>query len=437
MDVFVCLGLLLISIFAAMLFSIPLPWALFVGYIGLAAATRRRGFSFGALLKMTGNGIHSSAVVLKVLLCIGILTALWRAGGTLPLLVYEGVRFIHPQWFVLCAFLFSAFVSFLIGSSFGTAGTMGVGLMILGNAGGGNPLLIAGAIMSGIYFGDRCSPASSCASLVAALTSTRLYDNVAGMMKSALVPCLVTTGLYAALSPLFSLKTLGDSAEAVLRDISTLFSLHPAEALPAALILLLPLFKVGIKTTMAVSSLCAAFCAIFLEKMPFLLLLKTVFWGYVPGETGAFAEVIQGGGLWSMLNVMLIILISSAYSGIFQETKMLEGIETALLRLTKRIGVFPALLCTSAGVACIASNQTLSIILVRQLMQNIWQKSEIPRSRQALQLSDSVVTISGLIPWNIACAMPLSMVGVGFGALAYSFLLYLIPLYGLWNYRQK
>ena len=433
MDVLICFILFLMALFSALILDIPLPLALLFGYICFAIATLRRGFTPAALGKMSLRDIASSLIVLKVFLCIGILTALWRIGGTLPLLVHEGILLIQPQWFLLFAFLLSAAVSFLIGSSFGTAGTMGVGLIILAKAGGGNIPLIAGAILSGIYFGDRCAPTSSCASLVAALTGSRLYENVVGMFKSGAFACILTTFLYAVLSLFYPLPHMNQS---LLNNIEQMFSLSPWGYLPALLILVLPLCKIGIKTTMLLSSLVAGLCAFFLENAPIKDILETILIGYHPTSENTFATVIQGGGILSFLNVALIIMISAAYSGIFKETNMLKSIEETLARLAQRIGLYPALLLTSAGTACVASNQTLTLILVQQLINPIWEKNQTPHPQRALQLSDSTPTLCALIPWNIACATPLAMLGAPLSAVPFSFLLYLIPLLGLWVHRN-
>ncbi len=434
MDIFICFVLFLSSLFAAMLLDLPLPLALLFGYLCFAAATLRRGFSWAALARMSLRGMASSFIVLKVFFCIGILTALWRIGGTLPLLVYEGLRLLRPEWFVLFAFLLSAAVSFLIGSSFGTAGTMGVGLIILAKAGGGNLPLIAGAILSGIYYGDRASFASSCASLMAALTGTRLYDNVPAMLKSAAPACLFSTLLYGILAPAFPLPQLDTS---LLADIQALFQLSPWEYLPALLILILPLFKVGIKTAMLVSSLAAACCALLLQKASLGLILKTALLGFVPAAGNTFSAAISGGGILSMLNVTLIVLISSAYSGIFKETHMLQSVEALLFKLLARIGQFPTVLVTSVVTCAAASNQTLALILVHQLSTPVWDACHTPPEQRALHLADAVATVAPLIPWNIACAMPLSMLDVSPEVLPFAFLLYFIPLSGLFIHRAR
>lgn len=126
----------------------------------------------------------------------GFLTGLWRAGGTIPTIVYYASGVIDPALIVLLTFVLNCLLSFLMGTSFGTAATMGLISMTIASTLGASKALVGGAVLSGIYFGDRCSPVSTSALLTADLTGTNLYDNIQRMMKSALVPFLLSLVFY-------------------------------------------------------------------------------------------------------------------------------------------------------------------------------------------------------------------------------------------------
>ena len=130
----------------------------------------------------------------------GMVTALWRSSGTISFFLYHGLRGIAPGSFLLMAFLIPAALSFALGTSYGVTGTAGVVLITLARSGGVDLAPAAGAILSGAYFGDRCSPMSSCATLVAACTGTRLYDNVREMLRTGLVPTVLTAAVFGAVS---------------------------------------------------------------------------------------------------------------------------------------------------------------------------------------------------------------------------------------------
>ena len=143
---------------------------------------------------------RQSLLVLRILFLIGAITGLWRSSGTIAYCIYHGVRLITPGLFLFIAFLLTAALSYALGTSFGVASTAGVIFMALARSGGVNEALAAGAILSGVYFGDRCSPVSSSANLVAVVTGTTLYRNVRRMFLTALPATALTALLYLWLS---------------------------------------------------------------------------------------------------------------------------------------------------------------------------------------------------------------------------------------------
>ena len=172
-------GLLLVC----MLLKLPLMCALAAGLCVFLLYGRHAGFGWRALFRMCLEGVRAVKNILIVFFLIGILTALWRASGTIPLIVCRAARLIRPRIFLLAVFLLNCGVSVLTGTSFGTAATMGVICATMGNAMGVDVRLTGGAILSGAFFGDRCSPVSTSALLVAELTKTDIYDNLRGMLR--------------------------------------------------------------------------------------------------------------------------------------------------------------------------------------------------------------------------------------------------------------
>ena len=174
MDLIVAFLVFIITLIVTLTFGWSMAIALFVGLVVFVLTGLHRKFSFKDLMKMVYLGGKTSFVVLRILVLIGLLTALWRSSGTISFFVYYGISMITPSLFIVITFLITLILSFALGTSFGIAGTAGVLLMVLAQSGGVSEAVTAGAIMSGAYFGDRCSPASSSASLVAAVTFTDL-----------------------------------------------------------------------------------------------------------------------------------------------------------------------------------------------------------------------------------------------------------------------
>lgn len=195
----VCFALFLGAVGVCLAEGWQLMWAIWAGIavfavLGLARHVPVRVMAAGAWRQ--GRKMCS---VIDIYLLIGAITALWRSAGTIGFFIYHGLQIITPQMFLLVAFLLTSFISYALGTSFGVVGTVGVILMALARSGGVDAAVTAGTIIAGAYFGDRCSPASSSAALVAAATGTVLERNLRRMHRTGWLPYVVSLAVYAAL----------------------------------------------------------------------------------------------------------------------------------------------------------------------------------------------------------------------------------------------
>jgi NhaC family Na+:H+ antiporter len=333
-------------------------------------------------------------------------------------------QFMSAKYFILSAFLLSCLVSFLLGTSFGTVGTIGVVLIVLAKSGNVDSNVAAGAIIAGAYFGDRCSPMSSSANLIAVLTNTDLYANIKNMMKTSAIPFLLSIVGYIFLSQYNPLVFHGNQ---IGNEITTYFDIHLIVLLPAAIVILSAACRMNVKLSMGISILSGIFIGIFYQHITFLQMLNYILTGYHMNGTGVFAGIIQGGGLYSMLKVSLIVFISSAYSGIFAGTGLLSEIELFFERLSQKVGVYLTTIITSISSAAFSCNQTLGIMLTHQFEHKIYEKRQISNSQLAVDMENTVILISALIPWNIAGAVPAATLSANAGFIPYAFYLFLVP----------
>ena len=405
----------------------PVWRALTFGLALFAALGLIRGEKPKQLLSCALRGGNASLVVLRTLVYVGFITGLWRSCGTVAFCVERGISLIAPRWFLLLAFLLTSLLSYCLGTTFGVTSTAGVILITLARSGGVNELAAAGAILSGVYFGDRSSPVSSGANLAAAVTGTELYTNVRWMLKTAALPMLLCVGIYGVLSGVYPLSAGNGALLAALRAA---FRLDLWTLLPMAVILLLPVFRLPVRLAMAASAAAAFGVTVLRQGKDVLTTLRIALLGYQAEGEMAFA--LSGGGLVSMLSAMATVYLTSAFVGLLEEMEVFSPFSRWMERLSARTGLFAATALLGTFSLMVFCNQTTPYITTPRIMGEIYEKRGASRQELVIDIANSHVVIAGLIPWAISSSVPLGMLGVGKGAIPYACLLYLLPLcYGL------
>lgn len=424
MSVLVAFLIFLLAVVICMLTGQALGWALLLGFFCFFFLAVHKGFAPLDVLRMAGDGMRTVLMVTRFFVLIGFLTALWRASGTIAFFVYWGIKIITPHTFLLIAFLLPALLCLAFGSSFGVAGTAGVILMAVARSGGANELLTAAAAMSGCYFGERLSPASSAAALNAAACGVEQQPLQRRLWRHTFWPLGLTLAVYAVLAWMFPLQQVDEN---VLRALEEGFNLSWPMVLPAVLLLALPLFKVRAVTSITLSCLLAAVLACTLQGQALPDLLMTCIVGHTVAQPG-LREILSGGGLVSFASSFPVVLLSTAYSGIFSGTGLLDPVKSQLERVAGRIGLLPTECVLSFVLAALFCNQAVVIVMSAQLTDGFYEKSERGRLAQAVDIGDCALNIPGLVPWAIASSVPLAMMGSSFAALPFAVYLYLVPL---------
>ena len=410
-----CLSLLVcitadISIIAALIFGLVLFWC-----YGL-----KKGFSLLNLLRMSFSGICTVKNILITFILIGIMTAMWRQSGTIAVIVSYASKLITPSVFLVAAFILCCFVSVLTGTAFGTAATMGVICATMGQAMDINTVLTGGAVLAGSYFGDRCSPISTSAILVSTLTKTDLFGNIKNMIKTAIVPFLLSCIVYIILGRVFT-------GEGSVPDLAGIFSkefdMSLVCVLPAVLILVLSVLKINVKIAMSAAIICSIPICIFVQGWDIKEFFTLSVFGFESADS-VIAPMMNGGGIVSMLKATCIVCLSASYCDIFRKTGLLDKAQDGVYSLSQKTNSYFAAFCTSAVTGMIACNQTLTIMLTHQLCA----KTESDSERFALNIEDSAVVMASLVPWSIASNVALSSVSCPQSSIICAFFLYLLPL---------
>ena len=418
----ITISLFSLSLIICLLLKFSIVYALIIGYIIFISYGLIKGYNLKVLVKKSFEGMLTVKNILLVFILIGMITALWRASGTIAFIVYMGSKLISPSILILITFLLCAMLSLLIGTSLGTAATIGVICFSIGKTMGINPYYIGGAVLSGIYFGDRCSPMSTSALLISELTKTNLYTNIKMMIKTSIIPFIVTCVFYLFLG--FK-STISPVSVDVTEIFKQNYNLNIVVIIPAILIIVLSLLKINVKKTMLISIVVSFIIAMFIQKESVVSLIKYCIFGY-NNSNQELNLMMKGGGILSTINVGLIVGISSSYSGIFKETKMLVPLKEYLKGFSEKTSNYFVIFLSSIISGAIACNQSLGIILTNELSEELVDKQE-----RAIILENTVVLLAGLIPWNTAMVVPLRTLDVGFMSGLFAFYLYFLPLWNL------
>lgn len=403
--------------------------ALLAGFLLFFSYGVKTGHPFSEMARLAVSGVKTAKNVIVTLILVGMLTAAWRVSGTIPYIVYHASQWCDGSAVLLASFLLCALVSALTGTSFGTAATIGVICMTIANNMNIPPMYSGGAIMAGAYFGDRCSPMSTSALLVAAITKTDIFTNCRLMVKTSIVPCLLTCAVYAAMGMLFQDGGAHHDAAGLFRQA---FTLSWITLIPAALVIILSARRIDVKIIMVISTAAAAAIAVSTQQLTPLEVLTVCLLGFHPADP-ALARLASGGGAVSMTDVVAIICISSSYAGMFSGTGFLRGIQGHMAALSRRATPFGAVIATSVATSMVSCNQTLATMLTHQLCQSV----EPDPQRLAIHLENTVIVISALIPWSIACSAFLAIIDAPLASVTLACYLYFIPLWNFLTSRPK
>ena len=417
------LGIFTAALLLCIVFGYSILYALILGFCLFFIYGLVKKFTPMEISKMSWKGVKTVKNILITFVLIGMITAVWRDCGTIPFLIFHSSKAIIPSIFILVTFLLCSLISFLIGTAFGSAATLGVICMTLSNAMGINPVFTGGAILSGVFFGDRCSFISTSALLVSELTGTSIYVNVKNMLRTSLVPFAISCVLYLVLG--LSMKSAEFSTE-IWNVFQNNFNLKLIVILPALLIIVLCVFKVKVKKALIASILAACVISLTVQNTNFPELLKLLFFGFQPQDS-QLAAIMNGGGITSMFRVMAIIFLSSCYAGIFEGTGLLNGLKSRIFWLSGKITAYGCLLITSVLTNIVACNQTLGIMLTHFLCRDTIKNKE----QMAVNMENTVVVIAPLVPWSIAGAVPLAVSGAPALSILAAFYLFLLPI---WNF---
>ncbi|MDO9519694.1 MAG: Na+/H+ antiporter NhaC [Pseudohongiella sp.] len=401
--------------------------AAFAAIIGLS-----RGLSWSSIQENVLENIKAATPAILILLMVGALIGSWLVGGIVPSMIYYGLGIFSPTIFVASACVITAIAAIVIGSSWSTSATLGVALMSIGYAMGINPGLVAGAIVSGAYFGDKMSPLSDTTNLASGVAGVDLFTHIRYLSMTAFPSLVISLVLYTILGWYFGGDTSSaDNTARYQEVIAQQFNVNPILLLVPAGVIFLIIRKVPALPALFVGAAAGIVCAILLQRDLVAVLgaelgntyqiMMQALYGDINVVTGdaVLDELLSSGGMFGMLNTIWLILSAMVFGGVMEACGFLGRITTALISRVRS----DAGLITATGATCMvtnvsASDQYLSLVVPGRMFSNAYKERGLAPQNLSRTLEDTGTVTSVLIPWNTCGAYHASVLGVA--TLAYA-----------------
>jgi NhaC family Na+:H+ antiporter len=329
--------------------------------------------------------------------------------------------------FCFLPFFLSAGFAFIIGSSLGAASVMGILLYTLGSAGQVALLPMTGAILSGIYFGDRASFLSSSALLVSSLCQVNHKRHLRNMQRSAVIPFVVSALLYAILCIFFPFDASRAREILALREFFELG--NPLLWLPLVFVLLPAFTRLTLPYSIAMSTVAAFILTLTVQGVDAGTALRDLLFGFSRPIDNPQLALLYGGGFLSMVKPMLVVFFSGALPPLLKELGTLKPYQDRLARMAAKSCPFAAAFVSGILTSAIGCSQTLAVFLQVPLLEKVYPEQD--KEKKALAIGSSSILLSAIVPWNIAMTAPLAILGASPLGGVFAFYLYLTPVVAL------
>ena len=387
------------------------------------------GHNWYDVRKQIVKSIGSAMPSIIILLLIGSLAGTWLLSGVVPAMIYYGLKILNPAIFLLACVVVSALVSVATGSSWSTVATIGIALLGIGNAMGFSEGMVAGAIISGAYFGDKMSPLSDTTNLAPAMAGTDIFTHIRYMALTTGPSILITLIIFMIFG--FFFQPLGDAAnvEATLDAIDRSFNITPLLFIvPAALVTIIINRVPPLPSLLAGTLLGALFAIIFqpqiieqvsgvtgnFSRASYMAIMKSMY-GRIAIVTSdpQVNDLLSTGGMAGMLNTIWLIMTAMIFGGVMEAAGMLVRITSGLMRFAKTTG---SLVATTVGTCLFfnitASDQYISIVVPGRMFAATYRDRGLKPEVLSRTLEDSGTVTSVLIPWNTCGATQSAVLGV-------------------------
>ena len=390
--------------------------------------------SFRTMIAEVWENWKSVFVPIMILFLVGALAGTWLVSGIIPAMVYYGLQVLSPDIFLPASVIIAAIISLATGSSWTTSATVGIALVGIGSALGIPTGMIAGAVISGAYFGDKMSPLSDTTNLAPAMAGTDLFTHIKYMSITTVPTIIITLIVFAILSGTIDTTGSADISN-LLVSIDNTFQISPLLFLVPGIVIIMILMKTKPLVALIIGVVLAAvFAFIFqgdllssLSTSKFQAIINAVFVDTnIQTDNDKLSELFSSGGMNGMIWTILLIICAMVFGGVMDAIGALARITKSLLSVaTSVFGLFASTVVSCLGINAIASDQYLAIVIPGKMFKKAYEDKGLAPENLSRTLEDSGTVTSVLIPWNTCGAYQSTVLGVSVADYA---------LYAVFNY---
>jgi len=421
MLLFFSVGVLTLGTSGELLIVVLLLAAAVAGFIA-----HRHGKTWDDIQAATGQKFAGVIPVILILLTIGMLIGTWVISGTIPYLVYWGVKVVNPQYLALTAFIATALMSSCTGTSWGSAGTLGVAIMGTATALNAPLPLIAGAVVSGAYFGDKMSPLSDSTNIAAIGANANLYSHIRHMVYTSGPSFVIALVVYALVGVFGTASTSAspEGARALLSDLNSAFTLNWIVLVPVVIAVWGILRKMSAALAITMSSLAAGIIGVFLQHFSVQSVLTATVAGFKaalitkaavdPASLGAdFHRLVERGGLYSMAPTLVVILAAFLLAAGMEVSGALDLLVKRLLASARTVfRLIASTLAAGASMVALTSNNGVTSLVVGELFQQAYRDKGLAPENLSRSIEDSSTITEPLMPWTVSATFMATTLGV-------------------------
>jgi NhaC family Na+:H+ antiporter len=398
-----------------------------VAMLGAAAVAGisvvRVGAGWSDIEKAAGEKFAAVLPVILILLAIGALIGSWMLSGTIPYLVALGLRLVNPEFLVLTAFLATALMSVATGTSWGSAGTVGVAMMGMAAALDAPLAIVAGAVVSGAYFGDKLSPLSDTTNISAIAVGIPLYRHIAHLLYTSVPSFVIALVAYLLIGGGVGAAATEKAADLV-AEIDIIYRLPLVAMIPPVVVIVSIIFKVPPVLGIVASAFAASLLGVLVQGFSVADAVNATMRGFdvqMIGSTGAdpvaasegFAKLVERGGVYSMSETLVVILDAFILAGAMEVSGALDVLVKRLLAaVTSTFTLIAATAAAAATTIALISHYGVTALLVGGLFKEAYARRKLAPENLSRTLEDAAAIVEPLLPWTVSAVYMASVVGV-------------------------